>query len=213
VTWAGFFWFGGAVATQHGQELIKASVDVQKVFTQLKKTTPSAKRALEKVGKEFHKRATPWIAQSVSKVYNVKQKDIKSHATICAVEGSSGMTTKIEIKGYLMAALWFGMKPKAPPARVPGKKPRPYHVTLEVRKGQRKRAGSTVFLMPAANGASLPFQRTSPRRYPIKVVYTLAVPQMVSNEEVSELIRERIAEEVPKRVEHYVSRELALLGK
>ena len=53
------------------------------------------------------------------------------------------------------------------------------------------------------SGVSLPFQRKGANRYPLEVIKTLYVPQMISNEQVNKEVEERIETLMEQRFDHH----------
>ena len=103
-----------------------------------------------------------------------------------------------------MTPTHFGMKPTIRPNKGP------YVVTAQIkRKSGRKPLGRKVFLGTPRNAKEntpqLPFQRMD-ARYPIEVVKTISVPQMVTNNIVSNNIHDRINKELSKRLQHHLER-------
>ena len=106
--------------------------------------------------------------------------------------------------GRVLTPTHFKMKPTQ-------RKPKPYRVSQEVFKGQRKNLPAGVFLASSGGEGStqIPFQRESESRYPIKSIKTLSVPQMIENEKVQPLIQQNIDEGLSKRLENHVKQMLA----
>ena len=61
-----------------------------------------------------------------------------------------------------------------------------------------------VFLQNPGNGGEryLPFQRKEDTRYPIDVIRTVSIPQMITNEKVRGEIQQKIDHEALKRLKH-----------
>lgn len=81
---------------------------------------------------------------------------------------------------------------------------------LRLKKNEpRKSLGQSVFLAKAGGEGTtqIPWQRDgNVKRLPVLVVKTLSVPQMITNEKVSEGIYSRINEEMGKRLAHNMER-------
>lgn len=174
-----------------------AGVDAEKV---IKRCTSDAKSG-----------AQAWVSAAVCEVYAIKKADVKA-----ALEGKGRGNGQIQVEGKLVESIvltykgrvltptHFKMQPKQ-------RKPKPYRVSQEVFKGQRKNLPAGVFLASSGGEGStqIPFQRESSERYPIKSIKTLSVPQMIENEKVQPLIQEKIDERLSKRLENHVKQMLA----
>ena len=143
--------------------------------------------------------------------YNIKKKEvtaakkgIKKLAGTVRVRGQALDSLAIEYRGRLLTPTHFAMKPKNRPARN-----RAYRVTAQIKKrGGRKGLGANVFIAPlgAPGTTQIPFQRKGSARLPIDVIKTVSVPQMITNENVSNQIYTRTNEEIGKRFEYNLNR-------
>lgn len=178
---------------------VQIKCDTKEVTRKLKALKGESETALQKVVNDFKKRSPAWIAKDITATYNIKQKEAKGTMTA----RGAGLDAEINLKGRVLTVAHFGLKPKNAP------KKKPYSVSAEIFKGQRKSFDSlTTFLY---NGTA--FSRKDKGgnvsgRLPIHALYTLSVPQMAENEEVSEKIREEINQNLLKRAEHYLERYL-----
>lgn len=184
------------------EELVKtldniAGVDAEKV---IKKCTSDAKS-----------RAQAWVSAAVCEVYAIKKADVKAALDgkgkgggQLKVEGNLVESVVLTYKGRVLTPTHFKMKPTQ-------RKPKPYRVSQEVFKGQRKNLPAGVFLASSGGEGStqIPFQRESESRYPIKSIKALSVPQMIENEKVQPLIQQNIDEGLSKRLENHVKQMLA----
>ena len=80
-------------------------------------------------------------------------------------------------------------------------KKKPYQVTATIKDG--KKATYPKAFLGKPNGTSLPFQRQGQSRYPLEVIHTLSVPQMISNEQVAKGVEERITQLAEQRLKHH----------
>lgn len=69
---------------------------------------------------------------------------------------------------------------------------------------ERAELATALFLLLMAAG--WPFQREGDEKYSLKVIKTVSVLQMITNETVSENIHKRINIELGKRLEHHLKR-------
>ena len=169
-----------------------------------------SKKVVQRTIADFKSRGPGWVSQEVAKEYNIKKKDINEakkgvkNAGTIKVRGTKIDDLSIVYQGRLLTPTHFGMTPKARPES--GKK---YTVQAKIKKtGGKKALGHKVFLANSGKPGSIqiPFQRRDEDRYPIDVVKTLSVPQMITNEKVSTAIHDRINTELGKRLEHHLSR-------
>ena len=119
------------------EELVKAldniaGVDAEKV---IKKCTSDAKS-----------RAQAWVSAAVCEVYAIKKADVKAALDgkgkgggQLKVEGNLVKSVVLTYKGRVLTPTHFKMKPTQ-------RKPKPYRVSQEVFKGQRKNLPAGVFL-------------------------------------------------------------------
>ena len=65
-----------------------------------------------------------------------------------------------------------------------------------------------VFIQKPGNGGEryLPFQRQGDARYPIDVIRTVSIPQMITNDKVKEEIQQKVDREALERLRHNADR-------
>lgn len=91
---------------------------------------------------------------------------------------------------------------------------RKYTIKVEIHKGEKKtldgndKYNTTPFLASNGYGTYIPFQRRSEKRTDMVSIRTTSIPQMITNEKVSEDIQKRIDEGLSKRLEHHVEQVL-----
>lgn len=139
-------------------------------------------------------------AQAAAAEYTVKQQDVKekiktSRATVGNLEA------RVVTRGYAIPLIKFPASPKNP---MPGKR-KPFKSKVHKRGGfkevkhgfiQKTKKGPLQFLMKV----------NSSERYPLKVLYGPAIPQMVGSRTVSEAIEKRAEEVLGDRFNHEVAR-------
>ena len=145
-----------------------------------------AEKVIKKCTSDAKSRAQVWVSAAVCEVYAILVESVV-----------------LTYKGRVLTPTHFKMKPTQ-------RKPKPYRVSQEVFKGQRKNLPAGVFLASSGGEGStqIPFQRESESRYPIKSIKTLSVPQMIENEKVQPLIQQNIDEGLSKRLENHVKQML-----
>ena len=200
----------------------------------LEKKHKAAEKAVKRTVSDFKSRAPAWISAAVAEKYNIKKAEVKDAISgkrsigKINVGGVAVDNVQIEYSGRPLTPVHFKMRPTKIPAkrasgyrRVPGggvgegggdvamvQPPAPYQITQEVFRGQRKPIGGKAFLGSNGGGGYIPFQRTGDGRTPIKSIKTVSVPQMITNEEVSEKITQAIDKGLQKRLEHHLEQEM-----
>lgn len=184
------------------------------VINQISSMKRDSAKVINRTIGDFKSRGPGWVSQEVVKEYNIKKKDVNEtkkgvkNAGKVRVGGVSLDNLEIIYQGRVLTPTHFSMKPTSRPANG-----RAYTVSAQIKKsGGRKALGSKVFLGKSGREGTvqIPFQRVGAARLPIKSVKTLSVPQMITNETVSENIHKRINEELAKRLDHNLKR---ILGK
>lgn len=177
------------------------------VIAEINAIEANGRKVIQRTTSDFKSRGPGWISQEVTKEYNIKKKDVNETKTGVKNKGSikvKGVKLDeivIEYKGRLLTPTHFGMTPKVRPERGP------YVVAAKVKKSDGKKPLSSKAFLAAAGGEGtthIPFQRKGSERLPIDVIKTVSVPQMITNETVSENIHQRINTELGKRLEHHL---------
>ena len=196
---------GFSVTYSGGAELVK----------RLRKLENGGKVAIERTVSDFTTRAPAWVSKGIREHYGVDAGAIKDAAkrpkrgkTSIKVAGITVDGASLEYKGRLLTPLHFKMSPKERPK---GKKP--YKIRATIIKGQRAALPSDTFLgrpkskdtEGASGGATLPFQRKGANRYPLTVIRTLSVPQMIDGR-AHETVYKMIDEKLGERFQHHVER-------
>lgn len=149
------------------------------------------------------------VRNEVSRVYNIKKKDIEGGARHYKHESGSvnlaGVTIPtfdVVYKGRMLTPTHFGMTPKARPAGN-----RRYTVKWKpFRAGGRRPLagdGEQPAFLQASGDTAIPYQRTGKARYPIKAVKRLSVPIMIENDKVSPHIEDEILKRMAKGFGRY----------
>lgn len=172
--------------------------DTKEVSRKLKALKGQSETALQKVVSEFKRRAPAWIAKDITAVYNSKKKEAKGSMT----PSGSGLNAEINLRGRVLTVAHFGLKPKNTPAK------RPYTVSAEIFKGKRESFHTLTTFIHNGTAFSREKNGVISGRLPMHALYTLSVPQMAGNEEVSESIQEDINKNLMKRAQHYLERHL-----
>lgn len=187
------------------------TLNLDETLRQFGRQKKQAEKALIATGRDMKSRVPGWAADEVRKVYNIQKKEItpkkgspKKMAGRIAVKGKLLSDVAIAYEGRTLTPVHFGMRPKALTGGK-GKRRKRKPITAEIKKGQRKSLGPSVFLGSNRGGGYIPFKRTGEGRA-IESVKTLSLPQMVDNPTVQESINSRIDTEIAKRLEHNIQR-------
>ncbi len=172
--------------------------DTKEVNRKLKALKGQSDTALKKVVSDFKRRAPAWIAKDITAVYNIKKKEARGAMTA----SGSGLDAEIDLKGRVLTVAHFGLKPKNVPAK------RPYTVSAEIFKGKRESFHTLTTFIHNGTAFSREKNGTISGRLPMHALYTLSIPQMAGNEEVTESIQKDIDENLMKRAQHYLERYL-----
>ena len=170
----------------------------------------AAGKALKRTVSDFKSRAPAWIGAAVTEEYGIKKADVKAAISSKSKAGSlniGGITVdniQIKYEGRVLTPTHFKMQPAARPKKK-------YKVTAVIKKGSRQQLSPIAFLAHSggAGTVQIPFQRTGSSRLPVKVIKTLSVPQMITNEKVAEKINKNIVDGLQKRFEHHLEREIS----
>lgn len=192
----------------------KSTIDIaiknyNEIIKELEAKETKGKKVVNRTIGDFKSRGPGWVSQEVVKEYNIKKSDVNEHKKGVKNKGSIKVKgvkldeIQIIYKGRSLTPTHFGMKPKVRP------KKGPYIVTAQIKKNvQRKALGESVFLATAGNGGEtqIPWQRKGKERMPIESIKTVSVPQMITNDGVSELIHKRLNVEMEKRLKQNMER-------
>lgn len=157
--------------------------------------------ALQRTIKEMKTRAAPKIKKSIQNHYGVDTATInkarskaKTGKAKVKVSGFVVDSISLPYQGELPTLRHFSMNPKRPSKT-------PYQITATIKDGKTSTFKSAFLQRP--DNTYLPFQRTGKDRYPIEVIRSVSVPQMITNE-AREEIEENVSELAATRLEHHV---------
>ena len=136
--------------------------------------------------------------RETTKIYAVKQKDVA--ATLSKKRATAGnLRGYVKSKGNNIELSKFPYNPK-----ITNKRRK--RVKVKVR---RDRGYQVINTSPSAfTNTGQIWQRKGKSRFPRKKLYTLSVPSMVGNPEVSDPIKEKAAKKLEERVRHEIERRL-----
>lgn len=198
--------------------------NIDGIMREIDKTKAGVEKALKLTLSDARKAAPGIVADGVRTKYNIKKADITGGKVVkVRTEGTSLESMKLIYTGRLLTPTHFGMTPKSPPA---GKG---YTLKAAILKGGKKAIGSykskrtpggpfsvkSPFVLMGtgaarADGTShIPFQRQAPGHRPtegIRKLTTLSVPQMITNDEVAEIIQGKLSDKIKTRLDYHMSK-------
>ncbi|WP_252225423.1 MULTISPECIES: phage tail protein [unclassified Clostridium] len=143
------------------------------------------------------------LKQEVKKTYNIKAGEIQSTIKI-KKSNPSKLSGEIISDGNRLTLGRF--------SRSAGNWKKGKKIKVKVKKSGTKPINTTPKAFIAnLNGNNHIVKREGKSRYPIKVLKTLSIPQMISNTKVSDVIMDETNKQLQKRLEHEV--EYRLLKK
>ena len=184
-----------------------------KMVGNLKALNKDVDKAVGRTIADCKTRAPAQVTKAVTAVYGIKSSEVteagkgakKGAKTVGSIKVSGVNVDSVQLiyQGRLLTPVHFSMTPKKRPEG--GKK---YTVKAAVYKGKKKVLGSGVFLAPSGSAGTteIPFKRTTEKRYPIEVIRTVSIPQMITNENVAADIQVRMDELLEKRLQHNTER-------
>lgn len=194
----------------------------QRLINDINAIKANTEKALKATVRDMASRAPGWIASEITNVYNIKKGEVTPKSSSAKgpqrkavgvnVQGNTIDSQTITYSGTVLTPTHFRMTPKQRPKSTKDehgkvkRKARPYEVSAEIKKGQRKVLGDEVFLGGNSGGGEIPFQRRGTARTPIDAIKTLSVPQMVTNEVVGPAIEEKLSEGMEQRFNHNIER-------
>lgn len=181
------------------KEVRKAISKLSKFPKEIPKVTSAAlNRTITSVTKTIKKEVTNKYsikAGEVAKTFKIRK---ASNGNLSAVINSQG---KIMTLSHFPANLKAGWSGKA-------------NIKVKVKRTGYKEVNTTPGAFVASLAGNLHIvKRKSSNSYPIEVLRTLSIPQMISNTEISEKVMKDAGEQLQKRIEHEVEYRLGKLTK
>lgn len=197
--------------------------NIEALLREIDKTKAGVEKALKLTLSDARKAAPGIVADGVRTKYNIKKADITNGKNVTVrTEGTSLENMKLMYSGRLLTPVHFGMTPKSPPA---GKG---YTLKAAILKGGKKTIGSYkskrtpggpfsakspfVLMSTGAKGegtSHIPFQRQAPGHRPTEGIHkltTLSIPQMITNDEVAEIIQGKLSDKIKTRLDYHMSK-------
>ncbi|MCI1478115.1 MAG: phage tail protein [Clostridium beijerinckii] len=181
------------------KEVKKAVAKLSKFPKEIPKATLSAlNRTITYVTKTIKKEVTSKYsikAGEVAKTFKIRK---ASNGSLSAVINSQGQVLTLSHFPANLKAGWSGKT----------------NVKVKVKRSGYKQVNTTPGAFVASLGGNLHIiKRKTSKSYPIEVLRTLSIPQMISNAEISEKVMKNAGEQLQKRIEHEVEYRLDKLSK
>ena len=157
------------------------------------------------------------VGRIVTKEYAIKTKDVKDSFNKGIKRPSKkNLNASLTSRGHTLSLAHFPHAPKIPP-----QSRRKYQVKVTIKRSTGRQ---TLKINPKAFIASTGaidssktlyniFRREGEKRLPITVIRTLSIPQMITNEEVSEQIQTFAQEKLEERLEHEIEYRMTSMSK
>lgn len=152
------------------------------------------------------------IKREISNIYTVKQKDVKG--SIKKVRATKTRPSAVlTLSGGQIAMYKFEHDPKSPPRKQRYKKP----VSVQILKGRdyipRDYKGNKAFIQKT-HGNNMIFARKGKARLPMKKLFALSVPQMISDKDgtkgtivrIQANARETLEKKVNQQIEYRLNK-------
>lgn len=155
------------------------------------------------------------INRTVTYTKTQLSKEIRARYAIKAKDLNGNFKVKKASKHKLEASINSSGRPLTLPSHfnvtprnvVPGRR---YIVRAKIKKGQAQAINTSPSAFIAMlRGVKQVVRREGPNRYPIKVLRTLSIPQMASNDEVYDKVNELAKRKLNERVTHEINWRLA----
>ena len=196
--------------------------NIDQILKEIDKKKAGVETALKRTLSDARKAAPGIVADGVRTKYNIKKAEITGGKVVkVRTEGTGLEDMKLIYSGRLLTPTHFGMTPKSPPA---GKS---YTLKAQILKGSKKTIGSyktkrtpggpysakSPFMLMSTGAAKadgtayIPFQRQAPGPAEgIRKMATVSVPQMITNDDVAEVIQGKLSDKIKTRLDYHMSR-------
>ena len=149
---------------------------------------------------------TKRVKKEVTNEYSTKAGEVAATFKIRKAN-SSNLTASINSKGRLLTLSHF-------PANLKAGWTKGTNVKVKVKRtGYKQVNGSPQPFVTSLGGNLQIVRRKTSKSYPIEVLKTLSIPQMISNTKINENISKEASEQLQKRIEHEVEFRLNKLTK
>lgn len=141
--------------------------------------------------------------EAIAEYRGVIRKDVKQLAKTKTQKGVTSTSLSIEFKDSPLKATKFPNTISRSKNRSP--------ITLEIKRGIRKKSGTNPVMFGTRPKREIYKRKLGERT--IRPVYTLSIPQMISNDEVYKRIQTKAQVYITERLEHELDYRLGLIAK
>lgn len=153
------------------------------------------------------------VGRIIPKEYAIKAKEVKAtFAGGIKRPTKSNLEASLTSTGHTLSLAHFPHTPSTPSSKK-------YKVRATIKKGVRKTINSNPKPFVMSTGAKTSdktqyniFRREGKQRMPIKVLRTLSIPQMITNEKLTDQIQEFATEKMNERLQHEIERAMTNIG-
>jgi len=220
---------GNLTAKLDSTAIGKAFKAYNKVINEVGKIQAQCDKALSRTVNDMKSRAPAQVTKAVRQVYGISAATMKEEGDKAKRQaGGTTGTVRLVYSGRPLTPTHFKMKPTTLPTkratdtvRIPGQNIKtdkavgdvaivnplaPYQVSAEIYKGKRTVFPGQTFLGTNKGTGYIPYQREGDGRTPIKALKTVSIPQMIENEEVTEILGTALQELLEKRLDHNIDK-------
>lgn len=142
------------------------------------------------------------MSRSVRDLYHINVKNVRSTISITKAKPSPYPMAWVKSKATRRPLIQFKVSPKNPRPKNP-----PAAVRVAVKRDSGLKALPGAFVNKGiSSGMAHVLKRVGESRYPIRIKYGPSVPEMIGNPKVSQLVEQKAAETLEKRLDHEISR-------
>ena len=183
-----------------------ASKNLKSLKKSIESINDQVKKAGQRTVSDMKTRAPTLARKAAQERYNIKASYITkagkfkkgTSAGAIKLRGTTVENLQLIYKGERLTPALFGMTPKT---RNPQRK---QTIKIEIIKGKKKKLHPGSFLGKAGGTWQIPYVRETKKRLPIQALYTVAVPQMITNEQVAANIEEGLQALLAERLDHNI---------
>lgn len=173
--------------------------DFNKVLTRIKSLDKDTKKAFYRAQNKGVRKFRTEEAKEVRKIYTKVKKSDVTKATKLKLASMSNLTAEVKVSGSLLPIQDALLRTK--------KRTKKGTIKVSIKNNTTKTlnpSGNKPFLM-TVNGKTIVMQRKTKKKYPLKQIKTLSIPQMVGNIKVSESLVKITQETIEKEFDRLLN--------
>lgn len=203
------------------KELFVESKSLDRLTIQLKQFPKEMKSAAYSAINRTLDHVVTQVGRIVPKTYAIKATDVKdSFKGGIKRPSQTNLEASVTSKGHTLSIAHFPHSPETLViAKSLGVKHKKAQIKVKVKKGSYKYIKTIPGAFLASTGAKSAdkvqfnvFKRVGKARLPIKVIRTLSVPQMITNENIGKEIQNIASSKLAERIEHEIDFRLKKMG-